>query len=180
MQSATAHRDVRTTRATGTSRTSAPNPVGVLTTAFDDDLRDQRVRVMGPTLGPRYHALWTELVWLNTKWQEFETLYAHSVERIELLGRVAPHFFWQLQATMWEDALLHMARLSDPPQSVGKDNLTIQGLDQVIPDPALAHEVSKLVADAVSHCSFAKDWRNRRLAHNDLALKLNQLSLIHI
>ena len=75
---------------------------------------------------------------------------------------------------MWEDALLHMARLSDPPQSVGKDNLTIQGLDQVIPDPALAHEVSKLVADAVSHCSFAKDWRNRRLAHNDLALKLNQ------
>jgi hypothetical protein len=108
------------------------------------------------------------------KWQEFETLYAHSAERLQLLNRVAPHFFWQQQATMWEDILLSLARITDPPRSVGRDNLTIQALDQIMPGQALAQEVRDLVAVAVSSCGFAKDWRNRRLAHNDLDLKLNQ------
>lgn len=142
-----------------------------------DELELERVRTMGPDLGRRYHALWNELVWLNTKWQEFETLFAHSAERLELLNRVAPHYFWQQQITMWEDVLLALARITDPPQSVGKDNLTIRGLDQLLPDQALALEVRDLIAAAVSRCSFVKDWRNRRLAHNDLDLKLKQAAV---
>jgi hypothetical protein len=132
---------------------------------------------MGPDLGRRYHALWNEVVWLNMKWQEFETLFAHSAERLELLNRVAPHYLWQQQITMWEDVLLALARITDPPRSVGKDNLTIQGLDKVLPDPALAQEVRDLIATAVNSCGFARDWRNRRLAHNDLDLKLDQAAV---
>src|SRR6266581_7125773 len=104
----------------------------------------------------------------------FETLYAHSAERLQLLNRVAPQFFWQQQATMCEDILLALARITDPPRSVGKEHLTIRGLDRIMPDQALTQEVRDLIAAAVSNCSFARDWRNRRLAHNDLDLKLKQ------
>ena len=60
-----------------------------------DELEQERVATMGSDLGRRYHALWNELVWLNMKWQEFETLFAHSGQRLELLNEVAPHYFWQ-------------------------------------------------------------------------------------
>ena len=142
-----------------------------------DELELERMRRMGPDLGRQYHALWNEVVWLHMKWQEFETLFAHSRERLELLNRVAPHYFWQQQITMWEDVLLALARITDPPRSVGKDNLTIQGLDKLLPDPALAQEVRDLIDVAVSSCGFARDWRNRRLAHNDLDLKLDQAAV---
>jgi hypothetical protein len=142
-----------------------------------DELEQERVATMGSDLGRRYHALWNELVWLNMKWREFETLFAHSGQRLELLNEVAPHYFWQQQITLWEDMLLGLARITDPPLSVKKTNLSIQALDKVVPDPVLAQEVRDLAAAAVSSCGFARDWRNRRLAHNDLDLMLNQAAV---
>jgi len=53
----------------------------------------------------RFHALWTELVWLNVKWREFEGLYKPSNEHDTLLEQVAPHFFGTLQQTLREDVL---------------------------------------------------------------------------
>lgn len=35
-------------------------------------------------------------------------------------------------------------------------------------------EVARLAAEACSACQFARDWRNPRLAHRDLALALDQ------
>jgi AbiU2 len=139
-----------------------------------DELKQTRVDAMGAELGTRYHALGTELVWLNAKWQEFEALYAHSAARIDLLNEAAAYFFGQLQSTMWDDILLHLARLTDRSKSFGKDNLTIQGLDELITDSALAREVSVLIEEAISSCDFARPWRNRWLAHRDLDLALEQ------
>lgn len=79
-----------------------------------------------------------EVVWLNVKWQEFEALFADSAERLELLNRVSPHYFWQQQITMWEDVLLALARITDPPQSVGKENLTIQGAGRGSTGPGIS------------------------------------------
>jgi hypothetical protein len=75
---------------------------------------------------------------------------------------------------MWEDILLALARITDPPRSVGEGKLDHPGLDRIMPDQALTQEVRDLIAAAVSNCSFAEDWLNRRLAHNDLDLKLKQ------
>jgi HEPN superfamily AbiU2-like protein len=76
---------------------------------------------------------------------------------------------------MWDEVLLHLARLVDPPMSLGradKTNLTLQALPTAIRDSAPALKVYPLVEEARSRCAFAKDWRDRRYAHHDLELAL--------
>jgi hypothetical protein len=38
----------------------------------------------------------------------------------------------------------------------------------------LKDEVSKLIANAIKLTEFSRDWRNRRIAHRDLKLALEQ------
>lgn len=137
-----------------------------------DEARAEHLRVLGPELGSLYHALLNEVIWLHAKWLEYRKLYAHSPERIDLLNGIAGFFFGLIQDVLWEDTLLHLARLTDPLKSAGKPNLTLKRLPGLIPEPSLASDVQSLVEAAESSCSFARDWRNRHLAHRDLDLAL--------
>jgi len=70
---------------------------------------------------------------------------------------------------------LHLARLTDPPKSGrDKENLTIKRLPQLISDPKKAQEVSGLIEIAYRSTAFARDWRNRRIAHRDLRLAMEK------
>ncbi len=69
-------------------------------------------------------------------------------------------------------SLLHIARLTDPAESGGKKNLTIQALPDLIADPDLKARVTTLVTEALKQTEFCRDWRNRLIAHNDLKLAL--------
>lgn len=69
---------------------------------------------------------------LNAEWargvarlSEFERLYG-QVEHVALLNSVGAEFFADVQGILWDDLLLRIARLTDPPKSSGKDNLTVQ------------------------------------------------------
>ena len=138
-----------------------------------EQLKKERLQVMGQELGSIYHVLYNEVSWIHAKWLQYRQLYAKSPKRIELLNEVSGFFFRVVQDVFWENVLLHLARLTDPPQSVGKANLTLLRLPPVIPESSLAEEVQNLVEVAVSESSFAREWRNRRLAHRDLALALD-------
>jgi hypothetical protein len=138
-----------------------------------DQVRDEHLRALGPTLGPLYHALYNEVVWLHAKWQQYRILFAESSERVELLNGIAGFFFHVIQDVLWKDVIVHIARLTDPPQSVGKDNLTMLRLSGAIQDPSLCVEITNLVAQAQTDAEFARVWRNRHLAHSDLALAVD-------
>ena len=136
-----------------------------------DQVEQQYVESMGPELGKLFYELWTECAWLHTKWNEHVTLFGSRPERIELLNDTAPIFFRIVQDSLWEDVLLHITRLTDPPKSAGKQNLTLQCLVPLVDDqirPRLMEAVEKLK----NTCDFARDWRMRRIAHRDLALVL--------
>lgn len=135
-----------------------------------EEVLDQHRRDMGPRLGTVYNALWTEVTWLHAKWKEYGKLYGRSAARVALLNQVASHFFRLLQDALLEDTLLHLARLTDPPTSVGRANLTLRRLPALISDGQLAAQVESLVGVAQAACEPARLWRNRRLAHRDLAL----------
>ena len=62
--------------------------------------------------------------------KEFEQLFGNTV-RVDLLNRVGGAFFADVQQIFWDDVLLQMTRLTDPPQTRGKDNLTIQRLPEL-------------------------------------------------
>jgi AbiU2 len=98
----------------------------------EDEVRDEYIRRMGRPLGAVFSALTRELVWLHVKWGEYMELFGTSPERIELLNNAAPTFFGIVQNIMWEDSMRHIARLTDPPKSVRKENLTIKTLPDLV------------------------------------------------
>jgi len=131
------------------------------------EVRDQSVAAMGKPLGELYFALRNELAWLHIKWKDFVTLFADK-DAVNLLNDAALGFFRRVQDMMWEDTLLHLCRLTDPPKSARKDTLTIRQLPQMVTDAALSKLLQELADDACDKTKFARDWRNRRLAHKEL------------
>lgn len=121
---------------------------------------------------PVYAALSWELVRLHAKWGEYRKLYAHSPERIELLNGTAAFFFGVVQDVLWDDVILGLARITDKPVTSKKQNLTIQRLASMLPEPEMAIQVKELVDVAVAKAASIKPWRDKRLAHNDLDLAL--------
>lgn len=101
-------------------------------------------------------------------------LFGTKPERIDILNKAAPSFFHMIQERLWDVTLLNIARLTDPPKSAGKSNLTITNFPTLISDPALAAKIQGLIEAAQERARFCRDWRNRRIAHNDLALALNE------
>jgi AbiU2 len=139
-----------------------------------DEARTDAVRAMGQELGDLYSALWQEVAWLHTKWEEYVVLFGTKESRVELLNRAAPRFARVVQDTLLEEVLLHIARLTDSPKSVGKDNLTIRGLAPLVNDLVAREKITVLVEAAETATEFCRDWRNRHLAHRDLLLALNR------
>jgi hypothetical protein len=137
-----------------------------------DQVRDEHLRTLGPALGPLYDALYNEVTWLHAKWNQYRILFAESPERVDLLNRVAGFFFRMIQNVLWEDVLMHIARLTDQPKSAGKNNLTLLRLSAAVEEPELSSEIESSVKTAENLSKFARDWRNRRLAHTDLKLAL--------
>lgn len=137
-----------------------------------EQVKAERIEKLGPKLGPVFHALSDDVAWLQVKWAQYRELFGTSPERIELLNSAAGLFFRILQDTLWEDALLNLARLTDPPEIRGKHNLTIRALPELCDDPALRLTVSQLVDEALAATAFARDWRNRHIGHRDLLLAL--------
>jgi HEPN superfamily AbiU2-like protein len=132
---------------------------------------------MGDPLGTQFFALWQEVAWLHMKWAESVELFGSIPTRTELLNQAAPAFFHMIQIVLWEDTLLHIARVTDVSTSGGKNqkaNLTIQNLPGLVSDPNTRQIVAALVETAVSKAKFCRDWRNRHIAHRDLNLALNQ------
>jgi len=133
-----------------------------------EEVRAQCVAAMPAPLGELYFALWNQLAWLHLKWNDFRALFAESQETIDLLNEAAPDFFGNLQRMMWEDLLLHLCRLTDPVKSAGKDTLTVRRISELIPDQQLKVQVASEAENARDKTQFARNWRNRRLAHREL------------
>ncbi|MGH7772381.1 MAG: hypothetical protein ACREQA_09090 [Candidatus Binatia bacterium] len=122
---------------------------------------------MGAPLGELYDILSNQVTWVHLKWKEYRALFGTSQERIDFLNEAAPAFFGDLQDILLNDVLLHLCRLTDPPKSAGKPNLTIECLPPLISDAALRGRVKELLERAKDKTSFAREWRNRRLAHRE-------------
>lgn len=122
---------------------------------------------MGPQLGVLYHELDAELTWMHMRWRQHRILFGSKPERIDLLNEAAPFFFRVVQDMTWEDTVLAVARITDARESCGKRNLSVRALPALL-DPPLREEVEALVETAARTAQFARDWRNRHIAHRDL------------
>jgi hypothetical protein len=131
----------------------------------------RNISVMGEDLGKQHTALMHEVTALHLYWKEFLELFGTNDKRIDRLNRSAPGFFAMLQEQQFETNMMHIARITDSRQSVGKENLTISNLPDLV-DATLQAELTTLVDAAKNKCKFAREWRNRRFAHHDLSLAI--------
>ncbi len=138
-----------------------------------EEVARAHLEAFGPSLGQLYQALEDDVIWMHAKWLEYRKLYAKSEKRIDLLNETTGFFFRVVQDVLWDDVLLHIARLTDPPKLRRFENLTLLRLPEAFKDREVGPEVRKLVDLAKSRAEFAREWRNRRIAHRDLPLALN-------
>jgi len=139
-----------------------------------EEVRKHYIEGMGEELGSLFHALWNEVAWVYMKWDQYVELFGTKPSRIDLLNEAAGSFFKIVQDSLFEDTILHIARLTDPPKSAGKDNLTIQRLTCSMGDEEVSAKVAELVKVAIEKSGFCRDWRNRHIAHRDLKLALKE------
>jgi hypothetical protein len=122
-----------------------------------------------------YEALYQQVSYLYAKWGVFCQLYGSTKEVVDLLNNSAPSFFRICEDVLVDDILLNISRLTDPKQTFKRDNLSLERLVHSIDEvqfPKLKDEIEKLLAKAKDKCTFARDLRNKRIAHNDLSTKL--------
>ena len=137
-----------------------------------DEVRAANIAALGQVLGELFTVLENELTLICWRWQQYRELYGGGEARFELMNGSGSFFFWTVQQMIWEDTLLAIARLTAGPKSAGKPNLTMQRLGPLISDTNLRASVETQLESLVRSTAFAKDWRDRRLAHRALDLAL--------
>jgi hypothetical protein len=137
------------------------------------EAKNEHIEKMGKELGEQFSQLWQELTYLHANWKEYIVLFGTKSERIKLLNEASPAFFRMLQDELWAVTLLHIAKLTDQPVTGGQKNLTFRNFSDLIQDAEFKKEVAVLVDGIVAQTKYAKQWRNKRIAHLDLKLALN-------
>jgi hypothetical protein len=130
------------------------------------------VAAMGQELGELFYRLRNEHIWLHRMWNEYVLLFASRQERIDLLNESAGAFFQIVEECLWQQTLLQITRITDREKSAGKENLTVQSLPSLVPT-TIGNEVMNMLKRCLERCEFARDWRNRHIAHCDLSLALS-------
>ena len=128
------------------------------------------VTSMPPELAEVYGELWQDVVWVHDKWNIFLQLYSDK-EAIDLLNKTAPSFFYICQYVLLDDTMMAICRLTDPAQTGRKTNLSLQRLVDTVDDatyPDLKSNIVNVLATMQSKFEFARDHRNRRIAHAGL------------
>ena len=72
---------------------------------------------MDADLETLFKALERELDWLQGKWSEYQEIFGNGPSRREVLNTVASNFFYLLEQLLFQDAMLHLCRLTDPAQT---------------------------------------------------------------
>jgi hypothetical protein len=132
-----------------------------------DEVRADYISSMGDDLGASFYELYRKLVELHVLWQQYRQLFGDEPETVQLLNRTSGLFFKIVQDELWDSVLLGVSRMTDPPATGKNKNLTIQSLPPLITDSVLQAEVQVLCDKALAAAEFAREHRNKRIAHQD-------------
>ena len=124
-------------------------------------------------------ALWNHITELHAEWKIVTELFGGGQEQADLINATAGGFFDTVYRTLMRDILLEVSRLTDPLATAGKDKLVLERL-ALLPEvqavDGLAARVSAKLADVKSQAASIRDYRNKYLAHLDLAVTIGPSS----
>jgi len=146
--------------------------MAVKTRGMNDLVKEQYQGLLGGEFGEVFFELHSAWLLALARYDEFNRLFG-SRKHVEHLNAIGGGFFGDVQYIFWDDLILRLCRLTDPVGTGKKRNLTIQ----IVPELCgtnLRAEIQGGVKRAVEATCFARDHRNRRIAHEDYDLALRR------
>jgi hypothetical protein len=135
-----------------------------------DEVEKKYIEAMGAQLGPIFNRLQTECTLMNSTWRQFVELFGTSQKRVEVLAWSAEYFFEVVREVFLESTLLKLCRITDPASSPNKKkNVTVALLTELV-DDSLRPQIASALPEVLASAQFARDWRNRHIAHQDFDL----------
>jgi AbiU2 len=138
-----------------------------------DEVLAEYKRKLGSEFGEIYYHARNEWCSLWVTWKQYESLFGHGPERVELLNSAGAAFFHQVEWRFFEAVILAVCRLSDKEKVAGKETLTVKCFAEFMTSDVRKRAIVSLLTQVDSDTEFQRDWRNRRIAHNDLRLALD-------
>jgi hypothetical protein len=145
-------------------------------TRSEKEIQDGYCSAMGQELGTVFFQLYRKLVELHIVWQQYRQLFGSEPETVQLINRTAGLFFKIVQDELWDSVLLGVSRMTDPPKTGAKENLTVQSLPAMLENSALREDVAALCKTALEDAAFAREHRNKRIAHQDRDYLIDRVS----
>jgi hypothetical protein len=130
----------------------------------DDDKPFGYAPELPEDIRPVFQDLCQDMASLHSKWQLYLDLFSDRTT-IDLLNDMAPAFFQTVEESLRSDITMSICRLSDLPQTLGQDNLSIKTL---VDKAAEVRELVNLWNDFHNCCQPVREYRNKRIGHNDL------------
>ena len=110
-----------------------------------------------------------EVASLHSKWQFYLGLYAGEEDR-RLLSELASGSFGIIEESLRLDMTMSICRLSDPPGTEPKLNLSVKALARKCQE---VDGLTDLVDDFAQACKPVRKHRNKLLAHRDVNTTIN-------
>jgi AbiU2 len=110
-------------------------------------------------------------VLLRSQWEHFITLFEGTELKRELLQSTARTFFGDLHRLFVEHLVLHICRLTDSAQTMGRKNLTVKFLiehSDFSSAPDILKKLKRISADIDAFRELILPARNRFISHLDL------------
>ena len=103
-----------------------------------------------------------QCIWLQTCFNTYRALFEGGKETEDLMAKVAPRFFMDLNEILIEHCLLQVCRLTDPAKTFGRENLTAKNIDSLLDDAGLKTPRISAASDGIAHYrSLIKDSRKQ-------------------
>ena len=131
-----------------------------------------------PDLEKAFLAFREQCIWLQTCYDMYAALFESGENTTSVLVEAAPLFFHDLNHILVEYCRLQVCRLTDPPKSRGKDNLTVKHINALLQAEGLLSAELSAAADGLArYRSLINDSRNWIISHADKRTLLDGLPI---
>lgn len=150
-----------------------------MVTRTAEEATQARIDALGPEFGPLFRHVETDLYSLRNLWRMYVAFFGTSNERVELLNASSGPTAFVLEQTLFQSALLSLCRMTDPPsgQKGRSTNTTIKRFPHFLKDHSKLASLEQLIYDAGTETSFARSWRNKKIAHSDYDVRQHKAEL---
>ena len=132
--------------------------------------------IMGQELSQVFWKLTNKFYNLSFLYDDCTHLFGEqSAARVDMLNKTAPAFFCRVQIVFEQELMLGICRATDPVKTGKSNNLTVLRLATLVEQSLIGKSdgIDILAKSARDASEFARDWRNKRIAHNDFELSIN-------